>query len=288
MPFTFFAHQAPVLPFKARWPRLASGTGLVLGSMSPDFGYFVLGSHTTREWHRVQGVLLYCLPLSLLLYLLITRLIAAPVARHLPSLGDFRLRHWAYLEAQPRTARQLALVAVSVLLGAATHLAWDLFTHGGSWMGDYVPWLAEPVLHVGHRAIVGSSVLWVFSTVAGGLFTLLVLREVGGRGLLAQWAELRAPGSTRRIDPDAEAATSHLAFWGVTLAFTALGGAFAYLSRPPGFYWHDKATWVLVFLRTVSVGMVGLCISAWRERRAWRHRSGTAQGPGREVVDSAA
>src|SRR4051812_4270493 len=133
MPFPFFAHQAAVLPFKLRWPRL-SGTGLVLGSIAPDFGYFLIGASVTRDWHRPHGVLLYCLPVAMVAYLLLTRVLAAPVARHLPRLGALRLREIALLEAQPRTPSHLAMVAACIVFGGGTHLAWDLFTHDGSWM----------------------------------------------------------------------------------------------------------------------------------------------------------
>jgi hypothetical protein len=279
MPFTFLAHQAPVLPFKWRWPRLVSGTGLVLGSMAPDFGYFLIGMSATRDWHRPNGVLLYCLPLSMVLYLAITRLVAAPLARHVPDLGGFRLRDWAYLEAQPRTVGHLARVALSIAFGAGTHLAWDLFTHVGSWMGDHLPFLAAPVLHIGERAIVGSSLLWVASTLLGGAFTLLMLWRAGQRGLLREWAEARLPGSTAGIAPDAAPATSRLAFWGIIALFTLAGGVVGYVTRPPGFFWHGKATWVIIFLRTASLAGIGLGLSAWRERRAWHHRSPGARMP---------
>lgn len=287
MPFTFFAHQAPVLPFKWRWPHLVSGTGVVLGSMAPDLGYFLIGMSATRDWHRPHGVLLFCLPVALVLYLLITRVIAAPLARHVPQLGSLRLRDWAYLEAQPRTLAHFAVVALSIVFGAGTHLAWDLFTHDGSWMGDYVPFLAERVLYVAGRSMRGSNVLWVISTVLGGLFTLAVLQAIGRRGLLRRWAERRLPGSTAGITPDAPAATSSLAFWAIVLAFTMAGAVVGYVTRPPGFYWHEKATWVTVFLRTASLAVVGLALSAWRERRAWPHRSPRA-GASRTDIHTAA
>lgn len=287
MPFPFFAHQAAVLPFKLRWPRL-SGTGLVLGSMAPDFGYFLIGVQVSRAWHRPHGVLLFCLPVAFVLYLVITRLVAAPVARHLPAVRGMRVRHVAYLEAQPRTIRHLLGVAACIVLGAATHLGWDLFTHGGTWMGDHVPWLREEALRIGGRRIVGTSVLWVLSTLAGGTFTLLVLREMGRRDLWRRWAEARLPGSTAGIDPDAPAATSHLAFWGPVAGVTLAMAVLAYLTRPPQFYATDKATWVIVFLRAVLPGFVTLAICAWRERRAWRHRSLAAAGDVRRSIDPAA
>ena len=283
MPFPFLAHQAAVLPLKLRWPRL-SGTGLVLGSMAPDFAYFLLGGGVTRDWHRPHGVLLFCLPVGFAMYLLVTRWLVAPVARHMPVLGQFHLERLAYLEAQPRSVVHFAMVAACIVAGGGTHLAWDLFTHDGTWMGERIPWLADEAFRLFGRGVRGSGVLWVLSTVLGGLFSLLALRDIGGRGLLHRWAEARAPGSTDGIDPMAPAATSHAAFWlPVVVAFVG-GAVTAFVMRPPGFEPLAWATGVLVFLRAASLGFLALAFSAWRERRAWRHRSsgtGGAQEPRR-------
>jgi hypothetical protein len=289
MPFTFLAHQAPVLPLKWRWARHVSGVGLVLGSMAPDFGYFLIGMHATRDWHRAHGAVLYCLPLAMTLHLLITRLLAAPLARHVPQLGAFRLREWAYLEAQPRTLRHFAVVAVSILFGVGTHLAWDLFTHEGSWMGDHVPFLAADVMYVRGHGIRGTNLLWIVSTVLGGLYSLHLMRVAGRDHLLRLWAEARLPGSTAAIDPDAPAALSALAFWSPVAALTVCGAILAWVTLPPGFFWYEKSMWIVIFLRTTSLAALGLAISAWRERRAWRHRSsGTGGAAQPRRVDSAA
>jgi hypothetical protein len=289
MPFTFFAHQAPVLPVKARWPRHVSGLGLVIGSMAPDFGYFLIGLHATRDWHRAHGALLYCLPVAFVLYLLLTRLVAAPLARHVPQLGGFRLHDWAYLEAQPRTFRHFGVVALSILFGIATHLAWDLFTHDGSWMGSYVPFLEARVIHIRGRGVRGANVLWFVSTMVGGAYALRFLAVAGRERLLRRWAEARQPGSTAGIHPDAPPVLGTFSFWTPVLVLTILGAVLAYLTRPPGFFWHEKTTWIVIFLRTTSMGALGLAISAWRERRAWRHRSSGAGGADqRRGVESAA
>lgn len=283
MPFPFFAHQAAVLPFKLRWPRWLSGTGLVLGSIGPDLGYFLLGNAVSRDWHRPDGVVLYVLPTAMVLYLLVTRVVAAPLARHLPAGGEFALRDLAYLEAQPRTLRHLLVVAASIVMGGGTHLAWDLFTHGGTWMAEYITWLDAVVLRIGDRPVLGTGLLWALSTIVGGTFSLLVLRAIGRGRLLRQWAEARQPGSTASIAADAPAATSHAAFWlPVRVVFLA-AAVFAWLRRPPDFGPFDKATIVLVFLRSGALGFVTLLAVAWRERRAWRHPS---SGSGAAAVSS--
>jgi hypothetical protein len=231
---------------------------------------------------------LYCLPVAMLLFLLVTRVLAAPVARHVPRRGSFRLHELAFLEAQPRTLRHLANVAACILAGGGTHLAWDLFTHDGSWMGDYIPWLHERVVHVGGHGVRGTNVLWILSTVFGGLFTIVTLRRIGARSLVRRWAEERLPGSTASIDAESPPALSHVAFWAPVVVVTLGAAVLVYLGRPAGFYPLDKATWVIVFLRSAALGFVALSFSAWRERRAWRHRSsGAGRGTTPRAVDAA-
>lgn len=268
MPFPFFAHQAPVVPLKLAMPRRWSGTGLVLGSMAPDFGYFLIGTGTApRMWHRPAGVFLLCLPLSLLLYWFITRVIAEPTARHMPVLGGFRLKAVGWLAAQPRGWAHWLVVAASIVVGAGTHLAWDLFTHNGSWMGDYVPFLKRELFPIGEYDVLGSDVLWVLSTLFGGLGTIAALWYIGTRDLFHTWAEAREPGSTRALDPYGRPAAR--GFWGLVVVAMAIGAVVSYTTLPPGFEWHDKASWVIVFLRTTALGFVTLCVAAIRERRAY-------------------
>src|SRR5882672_6336607 len=67
MPFTL-AHPAAVLPLR-RWPRL-DFVALVIGSMTPDFGYYLLLPDMRLETHSFAGSLETCLPVGLLLVLL--------------------------------------------------------------------------------------------------------------------------------------------------------------------------------------------------------------------------
>jgi hypothetical protein len=156
-------------------------------------------------------------------------------------------------------------------------------------MGEYVPFLADALLRVRGHDVRGANVLWFLSTAAGALYTLHFVHAVGRRGLLRQWAEDRLPGSTAGITPGAPAMLSAFSFWAPVAAFTVFGAVFSYVTRPDGFFWHEKATWIVIFLRTTSLAAVGLAISAWRERRAWRHRSSDAgRHVGGRAIDPAA
>jgi len=99
---------------------------MMIGSMSPDFAYFLPAGLNRASTHDLDGVFLFCLPVGLALWLLFTRLIERPTLELLPA---------AWRERAPRSdttlsPRVLVFAALAVVIGALTHVAWDAFTHG--------------------------------------------------------------------------------------------------------------------------------------------------------------
>ena len=120
MPYPF-AHPAAVLPLARPLGRFAVPSALAIGSMAPDFWYFVplLGR---GESHSLAGLAWFCLPASLLVYLLFHLFLKQPLIALLsPRLGCFTP---AGLPQVPWSA-----VMVSLMVGALTHVAWDALTH---------------------------------------------------------------------------------------------------------------------------------------------------------------
>src|SRR6185295_14226025 len=116
MPFTFLAHQAPVLPLKLLRPAHVSGTALVIGSMAPDFEYFIRGQPFSTISHTLVGQVVFCLPLTFLVGWLVRDLLG-------PLLGRFR----------PTTPILSVRYLACALAGSLSHVAWDGFTHGDGW-----------------------------------------------------------------------------------------------------------------------------------------------------------
>src|SRR6185436_12856357 len=120
MPYPF-AHPAAVIPLARAMGRFAVPSALVIGSIAPDFWYFV--PFVERgESHSIAGLAWFCLPLGLLLYALFHLFLKQPLI----ALLSPRLRAFtpARLPAVPWSA-----VIISLLVGAVTHLAWDGLTH---------------------------------------------------------------------------------------------------------------------------------------------------------------
>jgi hypothetical protein len=120
MPYPF-AHPAAVIPLARPLGRFAVPSALAIGSMAPDFWYFV-PLLERDESHSLAGLAWFCLPAGLLAYALFHRLLKQPLIALLsPRLGCFTA---AGLPHVPWRA-----VMVSLMVGVLTHLAWDALTH---------------------------------------------------------------------------------------------------------------------------------------------------------------
>ncbi|WP_335939440.1 DUF4184 family protein [Streptomyces sp. PTD5-9] len=192
MPFTL-SHAAAVLPGlrrggTARGPFLAPA--LVAGSFAPDLTYFadsvVPGAMEFGDvTHSLPGVLTVDVLLTaaaVALWLLLRE----PLVALAPA--PWRERTYAFVRggrgpARPvRPPRDGARFALSAVIGSATHVVWDAFTHHGRWGVRLVPGLdgslgGHPVFQLaqyGSSAAALAVLAW---------FTVSGLRRAGARPL---------------------------------------------------------------------------------------------------------
>lgn len=165
MPWTF-AHPAAVLPLKGLSPRWLSLPGLVLGSLAPDFGYYVGLQGMAAFAHRPLGIVACCLPAALLLLALLHRF-ARPLTVLLPQPHRQFIRHALAPQHHRFTFVSLFIAAVSVAIGAGSHVLWDAFTHADRWGVALLPMLDRPLFAAGDRQIRVFNVLQHFSTAIG-------------------------------------------------------------------------------------------------------------------------
>lgn len=121
MPFTL-SHIAAVLPLRS---RLLLPSGLVVGATVPDVPLFVeLSDRPTT--HSLLGMVTWDLGLGLVLLAVFHLLLKRPLLALSPRPLRDRL---APVVNGPTRRRVLAAAVPSILLGTATHVAWDAFTH---------------------------------------------------------------------------------------------------------------------------------------------------------------
>jgi len=146
VPFTL-AHGAAALPFR-RLHLIPSG--LLVGTFAPDFEYFLRLAPDHGFGHTLLGTFVLTLPLALLVLWLFHAFVKLPLAGLLPDTIQRRLTNHLD-EFRFGGAARFALIVGSILLGIATHLAWDSFTHSNTWLYHHWPILRQAV----HVPIVG-------------------------------------------------------------------------------------------------------------------------------------
>ena len=134
MPFTF-SHPAIVLLFKRINPRWISITGLVLGSMVPDFEYFLRMNMRSEYSHTLGGVFLFDLPLCIILSFIFHNIIRNSLIQNLPKFLKARFASYKPFCWNTYFRKNWIIVIVSVLIGVFSHVLWDAFTH---WNGYFV------------------------------------------------------------------------------------------------------------------------------------------------------
>lgn len=148
MPFTF-SHPAAILPLKYLPKRWFSLTGLVIGSMTPDFEYFIRIKVESRYSHTWTGLFWFDTPLALLLLYVYNIFIKDKLIDHLPLFLNKRFSGFKN-SGKPNTRYYLFIIILSVLIGAATHIFWDDFTHPEGYFVKHIRLLKHHVFIFGH------------------------------------------------------------------------------------------------------------------------------------------
>ena len=175
---------------------------LVVGSLSPDFEYFVYLRPERSISHDLVGVPLMDVPLGLLALWLFDAVLKRPMAQLLPR----PLRERVFPACGP-VRWPIPAVLGWLAVGAFSHLAWDAFTHGGGWVVGRVPALSAsplPGIRVYH-------LLHFVSTVVG-------------LALLAYWSwswvrrQVPVPGAADSEMPSTTRAAVAITLVGIALA----------------------------------------------------------------------
>jgi hypothetical protein len=132
MPFTP-AHPAIVLPFLRINPRYVSATGLVIGSMAPDFEYFFKFSVKSTFSHSLPGVVFFDIPVTLLLALIFHTVVKESMICNLQPFLQGKLQPLLRLNFPSYFKKNYLTFIICSAVGALSHIFWDAFTHHGGY-----------------------------------------------------------------------------------------------------------------------------------------------------------
>jgi len=172
MPFTF-SHPAAVLPLRYLAKHWLSLTGLVVGSMVPDFEYFIRMKIESKYSHTLAGLFWFDLPLGLLLMLIYNAFVKDSLIDHLPTALNRRFSDFK-TASKPKLKYYLPIVVISILIGAATHIFWDGFTHPDGCFVLSIHKLRHHIFVAGHSFQL-YNILQQISSFIGALVILAVI-----------------------------------------------------------------------------------------------------------------
>jgi hypothetical protein len=128
VPFTF-SHPAAVLPLSLIPKKWISITGLVIGSITPDFEYFLRMEQYSIYSHTYGGIFWFDLPLGLLLTYLFNYLIRKEFIESLPVFLNRRFSRFSVFTRDLTRFKNLLFILSSLFIGIASHIIWDKLTH---------------------------------------------------------------------------------------------------------------------------------------------------------------
>ncbi|MBC5767683.1 DUF4184 family protein [Ramlibacter albus] len=246
MPLTL-SHAAAVMPIRQAAARQGLPfLGLVLGSFSPDFAYYVGRFDIATAAHSTLGSLLICVPICTLLASILCRWhvqLASPLPQpHRRAVQALRV-------PELNSVRGLFALAAAIFIGALTHVAWDSFTHASGEAVKALPVLRLELGQIRGRTIYLYGVLQHLSSVAGLLAVVLGYRgwirrkqfPVGERERL-RWALL----------------------WTSALAAMAFGVAFTFA--------RGGASFSAMFVQSIFAATAGFAIAYAALVIYWMHR----------------
>jgi len=177
------AHAAAAWPLHRAAKRLPLAA-LVVGTFAPDLEYVLRLEPRGKFGHTPAGLVLFCLPATLVVFW-VWRTRVRPALTPLLPAG---LRRAAEAPPPGRRGDLYPLAIVAALLGAATHIFWDGFTHWNGWGVALFPALLEPAP--------GISMQW--------FYLAQYVSSVVGMVVIAAWIFLalrRFPREARRFAP---------------------------------------------------------------------------------------
>lgn len=232
MPFTF-SHPAIVLPFLKIRQAWVSMSGLVIGSMTPDFEYFIKMKLSGRVGHSLEGVFLFDLPVACVIALVFHQLVKRPLINNSPDWIRQRLIPLRDFDFLAYLRRHFVGLVCCVLIGSATHILWDSFTHPHEYFRGRISFLSTIVSIDGFFSIPLYNLLQHTSTLIGAGFIFWVFH---------------------RLPVQHQENSQSLRFWIISLAVAGVS-----------FMWRASFTFEHfgdIVVSMIGVGIIGLIVSS--------------------------
>jgi len=176
MTFTF-SHPVIVLPLTYLQGRWVSLTGLIIGSLTPDFEYFFRMRAKSSYSHTIYGLFGFDLPLGLLLAFIFHNIVRNRLFDNSPAFLKSRFSALRQLNWNKYFKTNWLVVTVSVLIGASSHILWDSFTHENAYFVGIIPALTIKIDFFGEQIPI-FKILQHSSSLIGGLIIAFIVYKL--------------------------------------------------------------------------------------------------------------
>lgn len=136
MPFTF-SHPAIILPLKYLPKNWFSLTGLIIGSLTPDFEYFIRMKVQSNYSHTFYGMFWFDLPLAILLSFIFHNIVRNYLFFNSPNIIKSRVLIFSTFNWNIYFKEHWIIILISIIIGISSHLFWDGFTHNHGYFVDH-------------------------------------------------------------------------------------------------------------------------------------------------------
>jgi len=242
MPFTF-SHPAAIVPFRLLPKQWTSLTGLVIGSMAPDFEYFIRMRGYGTYGHTWFGLIWFCIPVAITLAFIYHYIVRDAFLDNLPEFLRRRTVSFKNFNWKGYFKEHYWIVIISIVIGACTHVIWDGFTHKHGLFVKKNGWFDQAFI-IGGYIMPRYKMLQHSSTVVGGLFILYAL--------------LRLPVHEKIIYPK-----SISPYW-ITVVFTMIT---VFAVRMLIASDHDKRSFNVIIVTLVAGWLIGMVVAGLFQRR---------------------
>ncbi len=173
MPFTL-SHPALVIPLSSLRSRWFSDTALIIGSIVPDFEYFLRMAPFSRYSHTWKGLYWFDVPLGLILCFVFHNIVRNPLIQNAPFNLNIKLLRYQRFNWNAYYSKKWLIILVSLFIGSLSHIVWDRLAHKSYYFLSVIPGLKDSSYIVGHPL----RVYRIFQTFYSTIGLAVVLRAL--------------------------------------------------------------------------------------------------------------
>ena len=230
-------------------------TALVIGSTTPDFEYFIRMRNLSSYSHTWSGLFWYDLPLAFALTFIYHLFVRDNLIDNLPRMLRKRLVKFKGLNWPEYVKRHYLQVIICLIIGIATHIAWDGFTHRTGYFVSMLPSLKKntEVFGTNHARFY---ILQNISSATGLLLVLIAIfripkdESVQKRGIFKYWLVAGSIAIT---------ITAARVFLGFRYSLPAVFNKLFTERFYAGFFNHDRAEDVI--MTAISACLISLILT---------------------------